>query len=465
MISITTIEQQVAEVVAYSQNFTPNVTELIESWAEAKSFFLDAWGAPVIECGPVTFSLSPEEKRTRMSEFLDSIDSTYGEPGYRLTRFISDNEDNFFSNRLEKDYEFNGTVIPKGMKIVKAFKYFLNGRALEEVQNQASMIIQEDKVTGTLCLSVHPLDFLSASENTYQWRSCHALDGDYRAGNLSYMMDSCTIMCYLRGADNVKLPRFPESVPWNNKKWRMWLYISEDQRSMFAGRQYPFFSPNALNAVREAIVPYLETNSYHRSHWSNWHNDYITEFPRCNEIYSYHEQNLRGRHISIGRDIQCMKDIVHDRSSLHFNDLIQSSFYIPYYSWNLRYQKHEPRFNIGGPVRCLCCGGDFIEQPETMLCDKCQSQQDDSEYRYCGCCDRQIHIGDMIWVEGAGNYLCEECVQRYTTRCEHCGELYYTNNCKYDAEKEIYLCENCANPRTPEEIRRILNGSWNIGES
>ena len=28
-------------------------------------------------------------------------------------------------------------------------------------------------------------DYLSLSENAFNWRSCHALDGEYRAGNLS----------------------------------------------------------------------------------------------------------------------------------------------------------------------------------------------------------------------------------------------------------------------------------------
>lgn len=85
------------------------------------------------------------------------------------------------------------------------------------------MLIQEDKVTGILCLSIHPLDYLSLSENTYNWRSCHALDGEYRAGNLSYMMDNTTVVCYLKGEDEAELPHFPAEVKWNSKKWRMLL--------------------------------------------------------------------------------------------------------------------------------------------------------------------------------------------------------------------------------------------------
>ena len=91
------------------------------------------------------------------------------------------------------------------MKLVRAFKFFETDKELlNEIQSVASMIIQEDKIEGTLCLSVHPLDFISSSENTHNWRSCHALDGEYRAGNLSYMLDKTTVMCYLNSIKEEK---------------------------------------------------------------------------------------------------------------------------------------------------------------------------------------------------------------------------------------------------------------------
>ena len=128
-------------------------------------------------------------------------------------------------------------MIPRGMKIVKSFKYFEKDEdTLADIQSAASMIIQEDKIEGKLCMSVHPLDFLSLSENTYNWRSCHALDGDYRAGNLSYMVDSSTVICYLKSDRDERLPNFPPEVKWNSKKWRVLLFFSNDWDMIFAGR-------------------------------------------------------------------------------------------------------------------------------------------------------------------------------------------------------------------------------------
>jgi hypothetical protein len=61
--------------------------------------------------------------------------------------------------------------------------------------------LQQNKITGRLCFSVHPLDFLSMSENNCGWRSCQALDGDFRAAALAYMIDSSTVVAYIEEED------------------------------------------------------------------------------------------------------------------------------------------------------------------------------------------------------------------------------------------------------------------------
>ena len=260
MISTTMedIKRDFAKVIKYSQGFEPaNIDALFDKWLDAKRDIIEAWGGNFIIEVPETvqFELSPEEKKSRLNQFMDMIAEVYD--NNELVFFLENVEEDFFSNHLSKDYNFGkDKKIPKGTKIIRAFKYFeKDPRVLEDLQNQASMIIQEDKISGMLCFSVHPLDFISSSENTYHWRSCHALDGDYRAGNLSYMMDESTVICYLRnGSEYKKLPNFPEDVMWNSKKWRMLLFLSDGWDALFAGRQYPFFSPTALELVQQHFL-------------------------------------------------------------------------------------------------------------------------------------------------------------------------------------------------------------------
>lgn len=75
--------------------------------------------------------------------------------------------------------------------------------------------------------------FLTSSVNTYNWRSCHALDGEYRAGNLSYMADNVTFMCYIKGEAKLQYPFLPHGISWNSKKWRMLVHMDPTDQICF----------------------------------------------------------------------------------------------------------------------------------------------------------------------------------------------------------------------------------------
>ena len=449
MTCITTIKEQVKKIIEYSQGFpVDNIDALIDKWHENKAAYIEQWGGTIYESSaPVTFYLSPDEKRARFNEFIDVIDNTYG--NYDLTSFLDWLQiEEVFENRLSRDYWLtDDDKIPEGAKVSKAFKYFIdNEHALRTIQDRISMIMQEDKIVGTLCLSVDPRDYLSVSENVHHWRSCHALDGDYRSGNLQYMVDKNTIVCYLRGADGQKLPHFPADVPWNSKKWRMLLFLSDTHNAMFAGRQYPFFSPSAMDVTQELFLNSM--NKRVRS-WTPWYNDFIRKFPRANEDDYYNERDiwLFSDHISMGSRIFPIKDvIVEPENTLFFNDLLESSCYKPYYSWN-RYANNDFTFHIGDTAPCPRCGKRDVGFSEMMMCRTCFNEKykhDEPIVRYCECCERRADMGEEFnYVMGAGVLLCDDCFERMTTRCERCGHHWYTQDIRYDYDMEQHLCPLC----------------------
>lgn len=214
---IKQIQEQFNEVIAYSQTgiTAPKTDDLFQRWLEAKRDIIEAFGGKLIVEYPetVTFTLTEAEKQQRVEDFCQMVARMSSTD---LVNFIKTNSEGFFNNQVMFQFNSDALKIPKGMKLVKAFKFFESDPdVLSKIQSAASMLIQENCVSGRLCLSVHPLDYLSASENNHNWRSCHALDGDYRSGNLSYMVDSSTIMCYIKTKDNEILPNFPDTVPWN----------------------------------------------------------------------------------------------------------------------------------------------------------------------------------------------------------------------------------------------------------
>lgn len=435
------IKEQVAQVITYSQGIpNPQVDDLIDKWYEAKKDFIDKFGL-IYEYGKVSFHLSDVQKKSKINNFVDRIANNYKNDA--LAAFVSENSEGFFKNQVTKDYP----NIPRGMKLVKAFKYFEkdNEFLLNRLQIEASQIIQEDKIEGILCFSVHPLDYLSSSENTYNWRSCHSLNGDYRAGNLSYMCDKSTIVCYLKGEHNVKLPRFPESVPWNTKKWRMLLHFSDNQDMIMAGRQYPVSTKNALEYVGEFIF------HFYPDFWREvWFADLDGEYWQ-NFIISDH--SLSNKYIRVYRKLVPIKDIVTDvKPALQYDDLLYSSIYDPYYIhknpyfhyYDAELDNYMPHFTIGAHVKCLRCGKDLISYSEGMICDTCECEYGENydDYYICDCCGDRVLLDDITYIHDDMR-VCSTCLKEVMVKCNCCGEYIFKDDAIYYHKDNLEYCTSC----------------------
>ena len=449
------IQEKFNKVISYSQGIEhPQTDNLFSRWLENKRDFIEAMDGRLIWewPEPVSFELGIKEKNLRIDDFIDMVCTKW--QNNDLADFISLERDGFFSNQVVTQYIYpqKNIIIPQGMKLLKAFKYFEDDiKVLNDMQSSASMIIQEDKVTGTLCLSVHPLDFLSTSENNHNWRSCHALDGEYKAGNLSYMVDKSTIICYLKSNRDEQLPNFTEDVKWNSKKWRVLLFFSDNWDLLFAGRQYPFVTEMVLNFVRERVLP-----AVHMNQWSPWNGKKIRTFEE-NGIESY----FHSPYIPVGDALLPLNEIIiNENGSLQFNDLLSSSSYDPVFSYKMNSQdlpwlsnpkmvpatKRWAKIHIGGPVKCLRCGKDIIELSETMMCNNCEMEYgttDSDMFATCPCCGGRYIFDEGYWVEGAEEAICPDCANEYTEFCANCGERYYKDDMRYDRKTESDYCKYC----------------------
>lgn len=451
--NIKDIQNDFNKVIAYSQNIDePKTDGLFEQWLEAKKNIIEAMDGELIYTSPekVSFELSRSEKLNRVTEFIETVSLSW--ENVELARFIDENREGFFSNLVvEERTTPNGNKIPKGMKLVRAFKFFEDDKEiLEKIQNKASMLIQEDKIEGYLCFSVHPLDFLSSSENTYNWRSCHALDGEYRCGNLSYMVDKSTVMVYLKTDNNDSvLPNFPEDVKWNSKKWRMLLFLSDAWNAMYAGKQYPFSSDTALDVVQRHSMNVFRL----RGVWSKWHNDEVESYQFKGEDRE-DDMALREVYVPIRGLLYNKHELIEDcRNPLHFNDLLRSSCYTPYYCWSKgNYTKIH--FSIGGEVPCLRCGDYPIAQTDDMLCQDCELEygcSEDDSYIHCSCCGRRILYDYSYYVESSGETVCEDCAMSECSTCECCGELYWGDEVSWDKKHEEDRCVHCHSDNNEDE--------------
>ena len=482
-LDISSIKEDFDKVLCYSQGLTKVKTNIFfENWMKNKETFYKAFGEKLIYTdGKLkTFHLSEQEKTHKLEKFIWEIDDNgYGQ----LADFLRFNFAYFFENILPEDYTFTDQInligekitIPKGIKIIKAFKFFITDKnVLCYYQDYASRIIQEDKIEGYLCFSIHPLDFLSTSENIYKWRSCHALDGEYRAGNLSYMQDNSTIICYLVShlEEKHKLPSFPNDVLWNSKKWRRLLFFSNDRTMSFAGRPYPFEINGSLEEISSSEV-YDNINRFNsdlrktNAAWSKWTDNAIKSIPIKLSDGTEEDVYLDKTYYLVGRKLISNKKLIKDaENSTHYNDLLFSSCYVPFYCsvisscWGEYYLSNSMAnsstvFEIGAPVPCLVCGDSYVDRCEdTILCSNCCENIEDN-CDYCGLCGRAIREHeDYYWV--GDELICEDCYERHEmdiTTCDICGIAMWKDNALHHRDtngNEITHCHYCHPENTLE---------------
>ena len=448
------IANQIKEVLRYSQGINIGydyVDKIVDMWEmqkqKLKNIFLN--GQLIYEFPEeIQFELEEEAKQQRLADFIYTIEDTYGNNA--LADFIYYNLENFYSNTVDVDYTslaIGSKIIQKGTKIIKAFKYFeSNAEVLRKLQDQASCLIQENKVKGKLCLSIHPLDFLSSSENTYHWRSCHSLTGDYRAGNFSYMLDKVTLCAYLKGEDNVKLPGFPESVPWNSKRWRTLIFIDENYNIMFAGRQYPFSSKAGLDVILDKLNLLMNRDIVQNVKFEPWRNEYLTTW-----ILDDKPIDLEKRYfLDYNKEVVGLEDVVKDSSkSMHYNDLLFSSCYsLPWYSiaeTSFINHRPSPSLTIGEVTPCTHCGQNIVANSGSMLCAECELEHgvdEDDYFGYCALCNKRIELNNSESI-GYGDYVCDECCEEHCFVCPVCGEYTLKVDGHYSQNEKDIICDFC----------------------
>lgn len=413
------IWEDVESVIRYSQEYCDemsiDLTELRTKWEHNKKKWLDMWGGPILEAPqPITFSLSQENKDKEITEFCEWIERKYHD--YDLSDFVWAVRQSFFQNKVPSTDTWQNYPqgIKEGMKITKAFKYFVEDKdKLEDIRTEASRVIQKDKINGTLVFSVHPLDYLSISETTYNWRSCHAMDGDYRLGNLNYMADACTVVCYIKDSSGskYKLPNFPESVPWNSKKWRVLLYMGNG--ATIASRQYPFVAQDILPIIDHELAQPWNTTGFTLGSES-----WVTD-----SLFDMRSQTVDAPHTG------------------QFNDTRISTCYVDI--WHKGWAR-EP-MTIGEPIHCLHCGKDYSAGADTFLCFDCECDygtQARDDVFVCDCCGYRKPIDELYQTQD-GSYICESCMQEETVTCADCGELVFYDLAMYSKKHDNYYCQAC----------------------
>ena len=278
----------------------------------------------------------------------------------------------------------------KVMKILAKVADFYNIKEqFEEFRQFHSMVTNTKMFKGKLTLSIHPLDYITMSDNGSDWSSCMSWTegGCYRQGTVEMMNSECVLVAFLESEDQFRI----HGGIWNNKKWRTLVVCNSDLIASI--KAYPYQSDTLTTEVMDFIkelaqenlhINFKENLSYEYGPYSNINLEQYGANPIRLCFYTNNMYN----------DFGCV--------DYHFVSL--SEDYI-----NKIKDKHITRdeINYSGETECMWCGA-VCEVVETgdLVCEDCNG------YITCDHCGDRTDYDELSEVDG--EMICDYCRENET---------------------------------------------------
>lgn len=297
--------------------------------------------------------------------------------------------------------EHNCKVLRVLHKIAKLSK---NEEMLQEYDKFATFVSQcsnQRHIKGTLCLSIHPLDYFTASDNDSGWDSCLSWQnhGGYSSGTVAAANDGFIVTAYLKSKNDMTIN---SKLSWNNKRWREFFVVTPDIITPVKG--YPYHNERleeyCLTWLAE-LLGYDDKLIY-----------YFDGAGRCKEKdltisidfwWLYDDYNRLTEHIGcIGLDTE----------EFHVSTTVTSDKLI-----------------------CPACGRVYHEGEDRRVCPECE------DIYYCEDCDQYYRAEDMVFAEGCMP-LCHNCYDCYYHTCSGCGATDIDDDHGYWEDGQFY-CQDC----------------------
>jgi hypothetical protein len=416
---------------------------LLKDWSKNKEHFFTKFGnQTIISTEEISLDVTDESAvvndfykfMNKISDYCDSLfqaeciknflQFAVRRKGFKDNIVNSD----WDSKYVESFYDVNLNCKPiysinKGTKFSKALRNFfdLKGEDKDEqemrlkgLQDLYSTFRQKfsSKSKGKLFLSIHPLDYITISDNNHNWSSCHNFyNGDYRIGNLNYMADKTTLVAYFCTDD-----KFDEDLcilpntKWNSKRWRVLVHLQEIDGKLVIiyNRQYPFESDVLIKELDKLLLEIYKTSA-------------------PSAFMEYGDSRLDNKRLYRTGEGTC-----------HYVDIRKyNNCFVRIANEYLEDEALIHTMTIGEPVYCVKCGENITYRGDSGYCDFCTDEW------YCENCEGTYSRDDMIYIESEDRYICYDCYEHYYTECPECGDLCESSNMQYVELLGKDLCINC----------------------
>lgn len=434
------INSYLANETSINGNYHPDhipAADFLSIWREQKSStLLPLLGNQLILRKEIYYEKTIEQMREEANKYPEI--SSFRYKLYSLIPLIPNDlncyktydiicDDDFYTNTYTgkaETFVINGKTLKllPGAKISKFLKKvsFLLGleKEYEAFRIAHSQLLNERKIAGTLCLSIHPLDYITMSDNDCDWDSCMAWEkrnsygiGEYRRGTIEMLNSPYVLVAYLESAT----PMERYNLHWANKKWRELFIVHDACISGITG--YPYNNEDLELAILSWLRELAATNL---------------------------GRNYESTPTKIDYDYKDSKRTITFNTDVMYNDFMSDNRYLllnPEATGNIN-------INYSGPVICPICGkvdGDYIE-PSQLICNSCEI------ICICTHCDEIITDPDDIITTEDGEILCRDCYEYYYSYCDECRREKHNSNlttCYLALDHDnityykVMLCEDC----------------------
>lgn len=372
--------------------YAKDISEITQSIR--KAFYYNYHNSPVIY---------------KFTELVDKIRRLYNDKSLSCLYIGADvlAENKYTGRRVTLSGEHTVTnkpvYIQPGMKIIKMMSTLMkafgvyDAEEFEAFRQQHSVCLNDKSLSGELCLSIHPLDYATMSDNQCDWTSCMSWEdpdgGEYRVGTIEMMNSPYVVVAYLESHTPMSMPYGDDT--WSNKKWRELFVVSPEIIMGIQG--YPYPQSHLEKYVLDWLKELVETNT----EWGSYLPDTLkvgkagcAVYHQDHKIYTYFSMN----HM--------------------YNDIYRTQHHPAYLPADIEWWE-ENRYldlNLSGPAMCLSCGAIDEMCDNSLVCHECGG-----DIRCSRCGEYHSDSDDGRWI--SNDWFCYGCIEQFT-ECENCGRFW-----------------------------------------
>lgn len=429
---------------------------ILEEWNKSKQTLFNIFGEKLMLEKEIQVEDGDNKKIREVNEYLYSTNpginfimnlrklfecETYFENTYATRHAVYNliQAYQLFTNRVVKGFTYHNkdgkiVKIPEGTKVMKVLQKMAKEFDLPDFEifrNHISRITEVRKSKIKFTLSIHPLDYMTMSDNVNGWESCMNWTqgpGSYRAGTIEMMNSPLVVVAYI-----TTKPYYPAntSIEWTSKSWRELIIVHP--KAICSIKSYPYYNI----AFDKALVNWLANLVEEKTEWRYNRKKPQESLESCSYIEAWQDKDDEDNHFMLNFETNEM-----------YNDFGNTENY-GIFSINPPDNKYRTfTINYSGSMTCMCCGEDgyWSDDTEAVVCEDCDPPT------YCYCCGERVNASDAIEVDG--EWICEDCYHDLH-RCLCCEDAHFdedfttvfvghienqTINIDYD---EHYICSEC----------------------